>query len=393
MLNKDILYSVFNTSPVACLLLQKRSDKFFIAAINREYVKVTGFAASDLLNRELRECFARPDDPNSLVELDNLYDALNKTVETKKDSVMPNLRYDLINEYTQSPITKYWERRNLAILNYKNEVEYILHTVKDITQDVLDDNRKNLPDSSDKFKELLVNSERLSRFGTWELDLRTNQLHWSEGVFLLCGFEPNEFEVTFENGLAIIHPDDQPVAIQMMNDAIQKGAEYDIEKRFIKKDGTIINVQSKGKVIKNKLGESIKLIGVFQDITEQKNNILQVEKLVKEANESKENFQLLIDGISDGFVSFSSEWVFEYVNLKAAKLLGAESPNELIGKSLVELYPGILENSFFDNFKTAMYQRIPVKSTDLYVPTNTYLENRIYPLNNGGVSVLFSEKS
>ncbi|MBD3750788.1 MAG: PAS domain S-box protein [Sphingobacteriales bacterium] len=116
-------------------------------------------------------------------------------------------------------------------------------------------------------KELLNLAEDLSTFGTWELDLKTNQLSWSDGVFRMCGYEPGEFEVTFESGLTVIHPEDQSLAIAKMNEALTQGTSYEIRKRFIKKNKEIIHVLSKGKVVFDQDQTPLKLFGVFQDIT------------------------------------------------------------------------------------------------------------------------------
>ncbi len=391
MLTRDILYSVFNAISVPALIIEKRNSQYFIIAVNREFVKMTGIGISDLMNRELKECFYRPSDPSTLKVVEELYETLDNVFETKKDSNLANVRYDIRNEFSLNLMPRYWERKNTAILNANNDVEYVLHTVRDITEEVLKEQENFKKEGPDKYKELLEQAESISKFGTWELDLRTQELKWSDGVFRMCGYIPNEFEVTFESGLSVIHPEDQEFAIQMMNNAIQKGVEYNIEKRFVQKDGNIIDVQSRGKVLKNIVGENVKLIGVFQDITEQKKNIQKIQSLIKDATESKHKFQEMIESINDGFVSFSADWDIEFLNDKAAKLLGAESTSDLQNKNLVDLYPEILENSFFKSFKTVMYDRIPMVTRDLYLPTNTMLENRIYPLSNGGVGVLFYE--
>lgn len=116
-------------------------------------------------------------------------------------------------------------------------------------------------------KELLELAESISLLGTWEIDLKTNQVFWSDGSFKMCGYQPNEFEITLESGLAIIHPEDRSLALEKINDAIEKGIPYEIRKRFITKDNSVIYILSKGKLIKDKEGNSIKLCGVFQDIT------------------------------------------------------------------------------------------------------------------------------
>nr|MBC7613198.1 PAS domain S-box protein [Pseudopedobacter sp.] len=128
-------------------------------------------------------------------------------------------------------------------------------------------------------KELLELAETISLLGTWEIDLKTNEVFWSDGSFKICGYQPNEFEITLESGLAIIHPEDRSLAVEKINDAIEKGIPYEIRKRFITKDNQIIHIFSKAILIKDNEGKSIKLCGVFQDIT----SVVKLEEEYKSA--------------------------------------------------------------------------------------------------------------
>jgi PAS domain S-box-containing protein len=120
-------------------------------------------------------------------------------------------------------------------------------------------------EKSDILKDQL---ESLTKSGTWELDLKGNQLSWSDGVFKMLGYKPQEFEVNFESGLETIHPKDRERATALMEEVLQNGAEYFIEKRLISKSGNIIHVRSKANIFKDDQGNPIKLIGVFQDISD-----------------------------------------------------------------------------------------------------------------------------
>ena len=117
-------------------------------------------------------------------------------------------------------------------------------------------------------KELLSQAEIISNFGIWELDIKANALSWSDGVFRICGYEPKEFEVTYEKNLSVIHPDDRAIFIEQIQNTITTGKEFDVRKRFITKDGSIKHINSKGKLIKDFNGNGIKISGVFQDISQ-----------------------------------------------------------------------------------------------------------------------------
>ena len=55
----------------------------------------------------------------------------------------------------------------------------------------------------------LHKAQEMAHLGSWELDLRTNTLRWSDEVYRIFGLEPQEFGATYEAFLAYIHPDDR----------------------------------------------------------------------------------------------------------------------------------------------------------------------------------------
>lgn len=119
-------------------------------------------------------------------------------------------------------------------------------------------------------QELLTQAEAIAHIGSWELDLATNKLHWSDEVFRICGYEPGAFELTFEKGLEVIHADDRAYAMEEMQQAIQEKRDYATNKRFVRADGSIRYIVSKAKVNLNSEGNAVRLVGVFHDVTELK---------------------------------------------------------------------------------------------------------------------------
>ncbi len=115
---------------------------------------------------------------------------------------------------------------------------------------------------------LLEQTESLAKVGYWELDLESQDLTWSAGVFRIAGYEPGEFEVNFQAAIGLIHPDDRDLAIETMNKTIISGDDYAIRKRFITKDGRIKHIRSVAKRVDDATGKPQKLIGIFHDITD-----------------------------------------------------------------------------------------------------------------------------
>lgn len=116
--------------------------------------------------------------------------------------------------------------------------------------------------------EIIDQTELVAKTGSWELDLISNELYWSKGVYRILEMEPSNEKINTNKGLEVIHPEDREVALEKLTQAINLGIEYRIKKRFITANNKIKHIISSGKVIKDKNNNPIKLIGVFQDITE-----------------------------------------------------------------------------------------------------------------------------
>lgn len=197
-------------------------------------------------------------------------------------------------------------------------------TVRDITveEKVLNEITQN--------QQLLQQAESIAHVGSWELDLVTNKLYWSDEVFRICGYEPKAFEVTFESGMSVIHPDDQATYIREMQNAIANKSSYAVDKRFVRPDGSIRFIKSKAKVILDKEGKAVRLIGVFHDVTDQR-------AMERELAISQQEYRSLFDQNPDAVVSF--DLMGNFVSVNDAGMLIAETTREkLLSEKFVNYF-------------------------------------------------------
>jgi PAS domain S-box-containing protein len=119
---------------------------------------------------------------------------------------------------------------------------------------------------------LRVNAERLRRgqlyanIGTWEWNIQTGALFWSERIAPLFGHPAGDLETSYDNFLAAIHPDDRQPVIDAVNACVGHDAPYEIEHRVIWPDGTVRWLLERGAVLRDTDGKSLQMLGVVQDI-------------------------------------------------------------------------------------------------------------------------------
>ncbi|GEM_PF-2679725 len=122
---------------------------------------------------------------------------------------------------------------------------------------------------------------------------------------------------------------------------------------------------------------------IFSILTDQKNNINQIEKKLSSQLEATLNH------ISDGFVSLDTNWCFTYVNIKAGEILG-RIPESLIGKHIWTEFPEGVGLSLYHLYNKALETQETIFFEEYFEPFDTWYENRIYP-SPDGLTIYFTD--
>ena len=195
--------------------------------------------------------------------------------------------FDIYPEYKKEDWREYWENLNEAgVLQFEtyhknkrgdlvpveiraNQIEFegktlVCHFARDITR------RRAIEESFRKNRALLAESQRLAHLGSWELNLVTNELSWSDEIYRIFGLSPQEFGANFEAFMASVHPEDRASINQALDATLYHNKPYDVEHRIILPNRSVRIVIEKAEVSYNDAGEPIRMIGTVQDITDLK---------------------------------------------------------------------------------------------------------------------------
>jgi PAS domain S-box-containing protein len=140
-------------------------------------------------------------------------------------------------------------------------------------------------------EDALRESEQRMRFclqaahvGTWEWDMQTGDVHWSENMEEIHGQQAGSFSRTFEDFLRGVREEDRQRVQQAIQQALHGDGKYHVEYRQIKADGTLAWMEAHGKVIYDSSNLPQSMMGVCRDISERKLS----EAALKEAHEQLE---------------------------------------------------------------------------------------------------------
>jgi len=172
-----------------------------------------------------------------------------------------------------APLFLSLKRSEEALRKARDEMEM---RVQERTVSLTETNRRLEQEITEhkKAKEALLESEQdlnraqvVARTGSWRLDIRRNQLLWSDETYRIFGI-PRGTPMTYETFLSSVHPEDQEYVDRKWAAAL-RGEPYDVEHRIIVGD-EVKWVRERAELEFDSKGELKGGFGTVQDITERK---------------------------------------------------------------------------------------------------------------------------
>ncbi|PSB46963.1 histidine kinase [Cyanosarcina cf. burmensis CCALA 770] len=105
-------------------------------------------------------------------------------------------------------------------------------------------------------------------------------------------------------------------------------------------------------------------------------------KLSQMRQEAARREQIILERVTDAFIAFDREFRYTYVNPAAAKLT-QKTPEELLGKTLWEVFPDTIGSRFESEYRRALFEQVKVEFEEYYQPYDMWVEVHAYPSSSG----------
>ena len=125
--------------------------------------------------------------------------------------------------------------------------------------------------------------------GTWDWDLISNAVLWSDNLPRIHGLPENSFDGTFASYEREIHPDDRERVYGSIQGALNDGVPHDVEYRIVAPDGTVRWCEGKGRV-EYEAGKPVRMSGVCMMVTRRKEAELARLATAEESSRLKDEF-------------------------------------------------------------------------------------------------------
>jgi signal transduction histidine kinase len=114
----------------------------------------------------------------------------------------------------------------------------------------------------------LAEAQALAHIGSWEWDIARDRVTWSNELYRIYDLQPERGELNYETYLSRIHPGDRDRVRSTIAVALEEGHAFEMTHRAVLGDGSERIVQGRGRVILDRAGHPVRMVGTSQDITE-----------------------------------------------------------------------------------------------------------------------------
>jgi PAS domain S-box-containing protein len=143
-------------------------------------------------------------------------------------------------------------------------------------------------------EERLALALEVTNDGLWDWDCVSGSTYFSPHYYAMLGFEPGEFEASYDAWRSLIHPDDVEAIEEEVARHVASGEVFETEFRMRNKSGHWTWIMARGRVVgKDGQGRAVRMVGTHVDVTERKNAeyaALRAKEAAEAASRAKSEF-------------------------------------------------------------------------------------------------------
>ena len=141
-----------------------------------------------------------------------------------------------------------------------------------------------LRESAERLRAALAASET----GTFRWDMRSNEVEWDDALDRLFGLSPGHTVRSPDQFLSLIHPDDRAAVADACRRCAEEGADFEMEYRVTRPDGTEHWLYDKGKTFFDEAGRPLYMAGACVDVTTRKQTEEALNRSLQELRDKQE---------------------------------------------------------------------------------------------------------
>lgn len=277
--SKNYLSAVFNhTQDIQVLSESVSHGKFKIVAVNKSFLtKLNQFgihlSEHDIVSKDLKDL---------VIDILGLDEKIcNYTLNNYQKVIDTDKKISYTEKIVLNNSPYYSETTYIPILSSEDETRFVLYNSSDITKEKV--SLKKLRCSEERFALAVKGSN--DAIWDWN-DLNSDLYWWSDRMYEILGYKPDEVEARISNWIKWMHPEDSGKVLGVLTNHFEKNEVYEVEYRMKKKNGEYVWLFARGESVRDENGKPVRMAGSVSDISDRKRTEAELIRAKNKAEES-----------------------------------------------------------------------------------------------------------
>jgi PAS domain S-box-containing protein len=231
----------------------------------------------------------------------------------------------------------------------------------------------------EKSRSQLAEAQAIARLGSWEWDIGSGAITWSDEMYRLYGLEPGSEPITYERFESMLHPEDREIAADAVKHSLDTGSPFSFDHRIIRSDGAERIFHARGRVVRGEDGKPLRMYGTGQDVTENRRAAAALQTAAEYAARQA-TAEAAAEHLNRVFaqapvviaVLTGRDHRFELVNEKGYEIV----ERSMLGRTVTEALPELAEQGFVHLLDTVYENNEPYVGREIFA--------RLDPSSEGG---------
>jgi PAS domain S-box-containing protein len=295
-LELERLATLFDNAPLGMAVMAPDGA---LRRVNKPLARMLGRTESELLARTIFELVADEDSRGTLAMALGARSRAAFQFETR------------LRRADSHPLTVLFSAT--LVTNARHEPVHYVCQVLDITARAEAQERLELNEAK------LAEAQQIARLGSWEWEIATDRVTWSDELYRIYGVRPDRFSGSYGSNLDRVHADDRARVARVIENAVAERRPWSLDYRIVRPDGELRMIHARGEVVCDEQGRPAVVQGTCQDVTESR----RVEDALRAAEQL---FRRAFDDAPIGMALIDLEGRWLRLNRAISQMLGRSEP-------------------------------------------------------------------
>lgn len=273
---KEVFQKIFENIPVLIAFRGPGGDR--LELVNPEWERTTGWRLEEILDQNLNALAEFFPDPHYGQVIRDLIAASTGQWTDIRVRVRDGRFLDLTSAFVHlSDGSTLFIARDIT---ERKQAEEALRTSER--------EQHNIAEQLETERARLIEAQAVAKVGSWETELPSLDITWSEQTHRIFETDPSYFHPTRPGFVKLVHPEDRAKVDAAFEASLEKVAPSKVEYRIVMADGRVKVLEEHWEVFRDEQGRPARLMGTCQDITERK-------RMVEALRDSEARFRLVAD--------------------------------------------------------------------------------------------------